>query len=403
MNEKQQPYNGRIDEALLTAYALDQLEGPERALVEAALKTDHKAQIAVDEIRTVAGHLRDAAAHDEVYAPSASLRELIEERLEGMKPAVVREGNRPVSEVEPEGDSPIFAQAKIGTAPVAKIETAPAERIVTSPRRRRWVGLALTSAAVLLLAVTIPSLPMFHQGTRSDLAMDMEAMKSAAPAAETVTAADSAAATPALGERAEVMAESEEAPERPLERETMAGEFAGKAADKPAEGGRYFAREGGTASKLGSASVEAEPEALRRAASTPAEASPPPAMKGGAGYGYDPFAAGDAPSPAASPGRSGEKSQLSEDRKAGLYDAAPVAKKGERGMAERVLPKPAAPTAPWSPTQAAGPGAIPVPYPTAEPSANGQFPLAQSAVMPRAKAAAPIEPVPGPSDRKSVV
>ncbi|GEM_PF-156033 len=380
MNENQQPYNGQIDEALLTAYALNELEGPERALVEAALKTDHKAQVAVDEIRTVAGHLRDAAAHEEEYAPSASLRELIEERLEGMKPAVVREGDRPVGEVEGEGDSPIFAQA----------------RIKTVPRRRRWVVLAWTSAAVLLVAVTIPSLPRFQQGTRSDLAMDMEAMKSAAPAAEPVTAADSAGAVPALGERGEA-AESEEASEKPLVRETMAGEFAGKAADKPAREARYFARENGDASKSGSALVEAESEALRRGASTPAEASLPPAMKGGAGYAYDPFSAGRALSPPASPGRSGEKSQPNEDRKAGLSDGAPVAKKGERGMAERVLPKPAAPTAPWSPTQAAGPGAIPVPYPTSEPSANGQFPLAQSAVMPRAKAAAPIEPVPGPS------
>jgi anti-sigma factor RsiW len=96
MNEQEQPYNGQIDEALLTAYALEQLEGSERALVEAALKTDHKAQGAVEEIRAVAGHLREAVGHEEPFSPSATLREMIEDRLEGMMPRK-REGDSPVS------------------------------------------------------------------------------------------------------------------------------------------------------------------------------------------------------------------------------------------------------------------------------------------------------------------
>ena len=116
MNDQERPYNGQIDETLLTAYALEQLEGPERALVEAALKTDHKAQEAVEEIRAVAGHLRDAAAHDEEYAPSATLRAMIEGRLEETTPAVVRGRGRAV---------PVAVRRRLGRSPRRKRKEEP--------------------------------------------------------------------------------------------------------------------------------------------------------------------------------------------------------------------------------------------------------------------------------------
>ena len=122
-------------------------------------------------------HFRDAVAHDEEYQPSAALRNMIEERLEGMKPAVEREG-----------DSPVFVKTKTGAA----------------PRRWRWTVLAVTSAAVLLLAVSIPSLPMFRHGTPSEVAMEMapESASSAdAPAERDDMAADESLGAAAVDPR----------------------------------------------------------------------------------------------------------------------------------------------------------------------------------------------------------
>ncbi len=87
MNERDhQAFNGQFDEALLTAYALGELEGTELALVEAALKTSPDACRAVDEIRVLAGYIREAAGHDERFAPSATLRGQIESRLDQFAP-----------------------------------------------------------------------------------------------------------------------------------------------------------------------------------------------------------------------------------------------------------------------------------------------------------------------------
>ncbi len=360
MNEKQQPYNGQIDEALLTAFALDELEGPERALVEAALKTDHKAQEAVEEIREVAGHLRDAVTHDEEIAPSASLREMIEERLEGKAPVVV-------------GDCPSFRLGENGTVPLLR------------DRRRRWAVLAVASAAVLLLAVTIPSLQMFRQATTSDVAMEI-AQTSPAPAADLMAQEEPAEDWVESSESAEEasMVEPKGAAPAPLDAAAglrfEAAEDAGMASEsfapaKPAEVSRLAPKDGATKSARVPALVE-----------QPAR----PAMKGSARYMYD------------RPDReSSVAGAASDKRENNLKSMGKAPAKADRGMARSISPNaapaPTAPTQAWSHRQAAGPAATPVPYPTAVPAADGEVPLTQSQMMPRAKAAPRGEPGAAPA------
>ena len=371
MNENQQPYNGKIDEALLTAFALDELEGPERALVEAALKTDRKAQEAVEEIREVAGCLRDAATHDEDFAPSASLREMIEARLEGMVPVVeeadvagadvagadVAGADVVGADVVGEGDSPIFAETKIGTVPGATIGTVPG--------RRRWAILAVASAAVLLLAVTIPSLQMFRQATTSDVAMEM-VQKSPAPAADSMALGEPTAARPESDESEEAsMVEAKEAVSSPLD---AAAGVRLEAADSvsPAE-----ELEGLRSYDRGAAMKSAAAPAL-------AESSPHPVAKGAARYMDD------------QPKR--EDASGAVDKRPSLPAVAGKAAEKPGAMTRSIAPKPA-PTAPmeaWSHRQAAGPAATPVPYPGAAPTADGEIPLAQSQMMPRAKSAGQV-------------
>jgi Ca-activated chloride channel family protein len=378
MNDQEQPYNGQIDETLLTAYALGQLDGPERALVEAALKTDHKAQTAVEEIRAVAGHLRDAVTHDEEYAPSAALREMIQVRLEGITPGGVREG-----------DSPISAETKIGTV----------------PKRRRWAFFAAASAAVLLLAVTIPSLPMFRLGKPSNVAMDVAPpMKSAAPAAESPAMGDTLDALATDGERrdASLSAMPEEAADRAGEPflGVRVGEFPGKGA------GSY-----GVAGPVDESRTRvAEERAIGKSAPAATLAAPSdrPMMKGSAGYrsgGVLGETVQETPAPADQPAYEIQKSAA---RGALLSDsAAPAPERSNRRMAEPATPNAAAPAPAWSHSQAVGPAATPLPYPSAPPASVGQVPLAESQSMPRGKSAGsmagrsmvyPAEPVPPVGD-----
>ena len=361
MNDKQQPYNGQIDEALLTAYALKQLEGPERALVEAALKTDHKAQEAVEEIREVAGHLRDAVSHEEDYAPSPNLREMIEQRLEGMTPVVAT------------GE-----EASMGT------------RTRKAPRRRRWAVLALTSAAVLLLAVTIPSLPMFQRGTTSDVAMEMSpSFKAEAPAADGIASTEAIREEMGLAERGEgtVGVEAKQLASDPLR-------------EAPASAPSELADMNVSTNRSTPAKSDEDLRAYAKEASKPSA----PIMKGSSSYAR----------PEAKP----ERESLTRPRDSEKREDASrvVGKSGEknRAVARVASPKgappnysqpkatqaPAAPTPPpaqaWSHRQAAGPAATPVPYPNAAPDASGQVPLAQSQMMPRARSAA-IMPRTGPA------
>lgn len=360
MNDKQQPYNGQIDEALLTAYALDELEGPERALVEAALKTDRKAQEAVEEIREVAGCLRDAASHDEDYAPSATLREMIEQRLEEMAPAVVQDAE---TEKRQEGDCPNFRLSENGTVPLSQRQR----------HRRRWATFAMISAAVLLLAVAIPSLPMFQHGTTSDVAMSPP-LKSAAPAADTVAPTEMADEEReyAAPEAEDLMMEAKSAAREPreelaeMDRRSLADRDAlgeSPTPAKPAERPRTYAK-GFSAKSV-------------RGAATSEQPSTPSMLKGSAKDDSSVMDRDNVPT-----GTSSEK-RPDASRLAGKSP-----QKNERAMTRSIAPK-TAPTQPWSHNQAVGPVATPVPYPNAAPGANGQIPLAQSQAMPRAKSARP--------------
>ena len=330
MNEKQQPYNGQIDEALLTAYALEQLEGSERALVEAALKTDHKAQDAVEEIRQVAGHLRDAVSHDEDYVPSATLREMIEQRLEGMTPSVVKEeGGRSDSHLN-----------ESGTGPVRR-------------SRRRWAVFAVASAAVLLLAVTIPSLPMFQHGTTSDLAMEMApTFKAQAPAADDLASAEAAREEMVVGERGEsaVGVEAKQLASEPLE-------------EAPASAAAEFADMGMSADRSTPAKSDKEFRTYAKEAPKPSS----PIMKGSASYAR-PDAEPDrenATRSLASEKREDASRMLGKSGEKNRYVPRSTAAKG--ALPNNAQPKaaqaPAAPTPPatppWSHRQAAGPVATP--------------------------------------------
>ncbi len=369
MNDQEQPYNGQIDEPLLTAYALGQLEGPEHALVEAALKTDHKAQSAVEEIRAMAGHLRDALSHDREYAPSAPLRAMIEQRLEGTAPAVVHE------------------------------EAAPARR-----PRRRWAYAAVASAAAILLAVTIPSLPMFRSGTPSNVAMDTAPpMKSAAPAAEMASASEALPAPEAfsaMGDREEVdqLAEMEEPVSEAGEffdhSAVKSGEVAGKDADP------Y--RSAFMAEKK--APAKPAPRMIGKAGSAPAAPTEPaerPVAKGSSAHRYNKRVVGgtfqfqgetqptDLPVavvPQTAPSRAAVPSAMVKQEVEGGGAALGASVQGKAARQA----KPTAPTPPptaWSHQQAAGPGAIPVPYPATAPGSAGQMPWKESEAMPRAKSA----------------
>lgn len=370
MNEQEQPYNGQIDEPLLTAYALDQLEGPEHALVEAALKTDRKAQSAVEEIRAMAGHLRDALSHDREYAPSASLRAMIDGRLEGTAPAVVHE------------------------------EPAPARR-----PRRRWAYAAVASAAAILLAVTIPSLPMFRSGTPSNVAMDTAPpVKSAAPAAEM---ASSSEALPALepfstmGDRpaTDHLAEMEEPVSEAVDFFDDSGMKSGEVAGKDADPYR--------SASMAEKKAPAKPASrmIGKAGSAPAAPTEPadrPVAKGNSAHRYNKKMVGgtfqfqgetqstDQPVavvPQAAPQGVAVPSTMvkQEVEGSGAALGTPVQSKAA------LQPEPTAPSTPptaWSHQQAAGPGAIAVPYPATAPGFAGQMPWKESEAMPRAKSAA---------------
>ncbi|MCR4413464.1 MAG: von Willebrand factor type A domain-containing protein [Thermoguttaceae bacterium] len=76
-----------VHAARLTAYALGQLDGPERAEVEAELAASEESLQAVATLRTVAGALVEATRHDLSSGRSPALREAIERRLDELDAA----------------------------------------------------------------------------------------------------------------------------------------------------------------------------------------------------------------------------------------------------------------------------------------------------------------------------
>ncbi len=377
MNDQERPYNGQIDEALLTAYALEQLEGPERALVEAALKTDHKAQEAVEEIRAVAGHLRDAAAHDEEYAPSATLRAMIEGRLEGTTPAVVGEG---------EGNSPNCSETEVGTVPKTEAGRG-AEANGRSPGRR-WAFLVVAAAAVLLVAVTIPSLPMFQLGKTSNVAMDM------APSQASLAEPEAAAPSVPL----DTLATDAEAREELFSKQSLDTAAMGDKSS-PTAGVDMFAGKGNErfeAAKAGPSSQASEAGRMNKSgpAATLEAPADRPLLKGTTGLRtarareeYDQTT----PAPTSQPG---VEAKVAAGRRAAVSDSVAPAEKSAGAATELPGLKSAAPAPAWSLNQAIGPVATPLPYPTGPASQTSQTPLAESRAMVRGKSASGM---PGPA------
>ncbi|MDI9445221.1 MAG: von Willebrand factor type A domain-containing protein [Planctomycetota bacterium] len=255
-----QAFNGQFDEALLTAYALGELEGAELALVEAALKASPDASRAVDEIRVLAGYIREAAGHDERFVPSATLREEIESRLDQSAP-------RPAAE-------PLDRRARTGPS-----------------RRRPWMILALASAAVLVLAVAIPSLPLFQRGAPTGVAIGLpppDSSKSFEVAIAEEDTADEVLSAPVPGEPlSETLAGKATERSEKAAGQTIAGDPAAsgpaapKAAESPMESAAASAdkyREGDVpeteAARMLKAPLAGQP------ADVAAEESPPAAARG---------------------------------------------------------------------------------------------------------------------------
>ena len=261
MNERDhQAFNGQFDEALLTAYALGELAGAELALVEAALKTSPDACRAVDEIRVLAGYIREAAGHDERFAPSATLREQIESRLDQFTP-------RPAAE-------PPDRRGRTG-----------------SSRRRPWMILALTSLAVLVLAVAIPSLPLLQRGAPTEVAIGLPPPNPGGPPEQAIADADGAGKVTSAPAPSEAPSETlaEEAEERSEKAAGVAippypaasAAAAPKPAESPIESAGAYAHKSqkGDAPGTGAARMFKAPLASQPAGAA-AEAPPPAAARG---------------------------------------------------------------------------------------------------------------------------
>jgi secreted protein with Ig-like and vWFA domain len=73
--------NGELDQARLTAYALEQLEGAERAAVEALLAGSDRSRYTVEEIRALAAEVKKAAGQEAPPLRSPELRVVLEQYL----------------------------------------------------------------------------------------------------------------------------------------------------------------------------------------------------------------------------------------------------------------------------------------------------------------------------------
>jgi len=126
MNANSQDPNSRpLDEALLTAYALGQLEAHEQAAVEAELARSEKARRLVRETAALAGHVYQAQQSAPSLPPSAQLREAVEHRLDQVE----------------------LEERLMSTEEVPSVSPQPVGR------RRTWAALAV---AICLLIAAVP-------------------------------------------------------------------------------------------------------------------------------------------------------------------------------------------------------------------------------------------------------
>jgi Ca-activated chloride channel family protein len=121
-----QPSDEELRAARLTAYALGQLDEPERAALEAELAASDEAREGVRITRLLAGHVYEAALRDPSPTSSAGLREAVDGRLRQLEEAATKE------------DLPAITAAR---SPAA------------GNRRSRWrLGALVALAACLLVA-----------------------------------------------------------------------------------------------------------------------------------------------------------------------------------------------------------------------------------------------------------
>ena len=119
------PTQRELEAAQLTAYALGQLDPHQRAAVEAKLARSEKARLAVDEITALAEHVTKANRQGPSAAPSAALREAVENHLNKLEDSAM--------------------------------STTPDRSPVAKSARTRWLW-SLAALAVCLLVVAIPLL-----------------------------------------------------------------------------------------------------------------------------------------------------------------------------------------------------------------------------------------------------
>ena len=93
--------NGELDQARLTAYALEQLEGAERAAVEALLAGSDRSRHTVEEIRALAAQVKQAAGGEPLPQQSSELRVVLEQYLPSEEAAEMNAKPEPSSEKAP--------------------------------------------------------------------------------------------------------------------------------------------------------------------------------------------------------------------------------------------------------------------------------------------------------------
>ena len=129
--------NGELDESRLTAYALEQLEGAERAAVEALLAESDRSRHTVEEIRSLAAEVKKAALQEPLASRSPQLRAVLEQYL----------SNEEATEMD------------------AKPEPSSAE----APRRGRRRSTLIWAAAACALVAAIPAYVLISGSMGPDL------------------------------------------------------------------------------------------------------------------------------------------------------------------------------------------------------------------------------------------
>ena len=129
--------NGELDQTRLTAYALDQLEGAERAAVEVRLAESDRSRHTVEEIRALAAEVKKAADRQALPPRSPELRVVLEQYL------------------------PNEEAAEMNAKPEPSSKKAP------RPGRRR--STLIWAAAVCALAAAIPGYVLISGSLRQDL------------------------------------------------------------------------------------------------------------------------------------------------------------------------------------------------------------------------------------------